>query len=345
MDSAGRLTYLKRQRGSILVLIALSIVVLIGMTGLALDLGYMYSVRAQLQNAADAAALAGASGLNGSTFYAQTSARKRAQYFAQQNNAAGSPVLLDLNTNTNSKTGDIVIGCWDKIANDMNTSCIRPNSVQVNARRSTDAGLGPTPVRTFLGKILNINTVNIRTTAVAQRPPKPTVPLAICSPAGSGACDQTGPFTFYFQESSHPPEWTTGWTEFSADSKATDLGPNSTIAKLLQDSAEIPDNVCNKTIWTNTGTGVTIKILQDMYNLKKDPITGRWDVILPIFEICPSASQPGEKFNTLLKYASATVTSVISTGPETNRSFTVESLSCMDCPYANFLSDTVKLIK
>jgi Flp pilus assembly protein TadG len=328
-----------------LVLIALAIVVLIGMTGLVLDLGYMYSVRAQLQNAADSAALAGASGLDGSTFYNQTSARIRAQHFAQQNNAAGSPVLLDLNTTTNSKTGDIVIGCWDKIANDMNTSCTRPNSVQVNARRSIDAGVGPTPVSTFLGKILNIHTVNIRTTAVAQRPSKPTVPLAICSPPGTGACDLSGPFTFYFHESSHPPEWTTGWTEFSADSKATDLGPNSTIAQLIQESAQIPANVCNKTIWTNTGTGVAIKVLQDTYDLKKDPITGRWDVILPIFDICPSASQPGEKFNTLVRYAHATVTSVISTGTETERSFTVENLSCMDCSTSNFLGDTVQLIK
>jgi len=49
------------QRGIAVVYIALMLVVLFMFAGLAIDIGYMYVAKTQLQNAADAAALAGAS--------------------------------------------------------------------------------------------------------------------------------------------------------------------------------------------------------------------------------------------------------------------------------------------
>ncbi|MBI1763622.1 MAG: hypothetical protein HYR56_19525 [Acidobacteria bacterium] len=53
------------QRGSILGVSAIAILAILGVVGLAVDISHMYLVLAELQNAADAAALAGASGLNG----------------------------------------------------------------------------------------------------------------------------------------------------------------------------------------------------------------------------------------------------------------------------------------
>jgi len=50
---------LRDETGAVAVVVALSIVVLVGMAALAVDAGYLYSVRRQLQTAADAAALAG----------------------------------------------------------------------------------------------------------------------------------------------------------------------------------------------------------------------------------------------------------------------------------------------
>jgi hypothetical protein len=49
-----------RQRGQVLVIMALALVALMGITGVAVDLGYAYTHRREVQNAADAAALAGA---------------------------------------------------------------------------------------------------------------------------------------------------------------------------------------------------------------------------------------------------------------------------------------------
>ena len=48
-------------RGQVLVVVALVFVVLLGFAALAVDVGYMYTVRHELQRCADAGALAGAS--------------------------------------------------------------------------------------------------------------------------------------------------------------------------------------------------------------------------------------------------------------------------------------------
>lgn len=53
-----------RQHGAVAIIVALSLVVLIGMLGLVIDLGHLYVTKTELQNAADAAALSGAKELD-----------------------------------------------------------------------------------------------------------------------------------------------------------------------------------------------------------------------------------------------------------------------------------------
>lgn len=55
------------QRGQVLPWVAFSLIAMLGVTGLALDLGHAYIVRSQLQNAVNSAALAGVSGIASST--------------------------------------------------------------------------------------------------------------------------------------------------------------------------------------------------------------------------------------------------------------------------------------
>ncbi len=54
----------KRERGSVLAMSALGMLAFLLATGLSVDIGHFYLVKSELQNAADAAALAGASALN-----------------------------------------------------------------------------------------------------------------------------------------------------------------------------------------------------------------------------------------------------------------------------------------
>ena len=51
---------LRRERGVVAILVGMTLFVLAGMLALVIDLGHLYLAKAGLQNAADAAALAGA---------------------------------------------------------------------------------------------------------------------------------------------------------------------------------------------------------------------------------------------------------------------------------------------
>jgi len=53
-----------RQHGAVAIIVALSLVALVGMLGLVVDLGHLYVTKTELQNAADAAALSGAKELD-----------------------------------------------------------------------------------------------------------------------------------------------------------------------------------------------------------------------------------------------------------------------------------------
>ncbi|SOZ15385.1 conserved hypothetical protein [Cupriavidus taiwanensis] len=56
-----------RQRGAVAIIMGIVIVVLVGLVGLALDLGKLYVAKSELQNSADACALAAARDLTGAT--------------------------------------------------------------------------------------------------------------------------------------------------------------------------------------------------------------------------------------------------------------------------------------
>ncbi|MFL9857106.1 pilus assembly protein TadG-related protein [Paraburkholderia madseniana] len=68
VNQSGRCGAARRgERGAVSIFVALSLVALIGFVGLALDLGKLYVTRSELQNSADACALAAARDLTGAT--------------------------------------------------------------------------------------------------------------------------------------------------------------------------------------------------------------------------------------------------------------------------------------
>ncbi|HTW86820.1 MAG TPA: pilus assembly protein TadG-related protein, partial [Candidatus Binataceae bacterium] len=50
----------KQEKGQVIALVAMGLVVLIGLAGLATDMGYLYTMERKMQTAADAAAVAAA---------------------------------------------------------------------------------------------------------------------------------------------------------------------------------------------------------------------------------------------------------------------------------------------
>ena len=133
-----------QRRGGIVVLVAVSLVVIFGFAVLAIDLGRLYLTRAELQRAADSAALAGASayctnaGLMQNLVELAYLTDERAQDFSLHNPTLHTPTVLDI--------ADIAIGTYDYSFPDaaLDTSGVaRFNAVRVIVRRTSGSSNGP----------------------------------------------------------------------------------------------------------------------------------------------------------------------------------------------------------
>ena len=159
---------IQNRRGVTAVIVAICLFMLIGFAALAIDVGYLYSTRNELQNVADAAALAGA-GYLGSEYEKLSYSEQVAKTFtreevvskvnevAQKNNAAGVSILI----RDAEVDGDIIIGNldwdhdspWDHEPPTVNPILDGPDAVQVIARRDNFINQ---PVATFFAPVFRI---------------------------------------------------------------------------------------------------------------------------------------------------------------------------------------------
>lgn len=148
--------YSVRRRGAVIILIAVLMVTLISLVALAVDMGYLFVIRAGLQATADSASLAGASGL----VISDQEAILRATDYAYKNIVNGAPVVL--------QPGDIELGTWDAAAHVFtplgSSSPTKPFAVKVSAHLSQARG---TAVDLFFAKVFGKNTADVGATAVA----------------------------------------------------------------------------------------------------------------------------------------------------------------------------------
>ena len=152
--------FLKDESGSAAVMVAVSLVAIFGMMGLAIDVGQLRLTKQRLQMTADAAALAGALELNYCSGTANCSALKTAaQYALTENNFAGSTLLANCATSsTTALTVTVNNGpCALGAANPHNGNT---NYVEVVVSQ---------PQPTYFAGILGINSVLIKTRAEASR--------------------------------------------------------------------------------------------------------------------------------------------------------------------------------
>ena len=154
------------QRGNVIVLAAISMTVLIGFAALAIDLGQLYVARAELQRAADAAALAGASSYFSDAGQAQDIPElsyvidMRSQEVSLANPTHHAGTVLDL--------GDIMIGGYDfdYPEDDLDMSgSLRFNAVQVTTRRTSGSSNGP--ITLFFAGLIGMGEGGVVATATA----------------------------------------------------------------------------------------------------------------------------------------------------------------------------------
>jgi len=168
-----------RYRGIAYIWVAIFLLLFILLVGLTLDTAKVLLVAHQLQNAADAAALAGARVIK----LDQAEARDRALAIALANIAYGDAVLLNRNED-NNPDGDIVVGRYSRDGQMFTPDTTAPNAMKVVARRTETSLGGPIPL-TF-GPIAKVETSNVARYAIAMASGGTGAGIIALAPNGTG---------------------------------------------------------------------------------------------------------------------------------------------------------------
>lgn len=287
MDAARKVKGLNK-RGSILILVAVSILVFIAIAGLAIDLAYMYANKAQLQKAADAGALAGAARLDSvppAVYVNQTGARNAAVHMG----AANFNLTLSANS-TNDPSGDVLLGHWDS-ATKFTPSGVPVNAVKVVARRTgvSDNAQGTiigtnTPFNLFFGGVSGHSTMGAAASAVAWLPPAARSYLLV----KSDICNPGTTFPYTMSPSKKDND-SMAWTSLSSTVPASDAN----IKQLFFCPATPPNiDVCGQTILTSNGTSdddfnsISVDFYDPNYDAKdktfnSDGSVATWSLLVP----------------------------------------------------------------
>jgi Flp pilus assembly protein TadG len=174
-----------RRKGAIAPLMAVLMLPLLGMLAFSIDVGYMVLVQTDLQNAADAAALAGAERLQGLfvQYYSPgLTATQQAAILTQAitnvapnatTGAPGSPMYTAEQFSNYNKAGgvyisvldsDVTFGYLDASGNYSTSYTAFPNTISVTTRRDGNAN---TPLSLFFGPVFNVSSENMTATARA----------------------------------------------------------------------------------------------------------------------------------------------------------------------------------
>lgn len=138
----------RNERGVVIIWSAFFMLMMLGFVALGIDVAKVMATRTELQNAADAAALAGASALNLTTGKIMPdSAVMRAQF-----TSAGNKAFVDAPTSVTLLAADVQVNTTD-------------NTVKVTVRRNsaTDGSM-----ITHVAQVLGITTVDVNATATAK---------------------------------------------------------------------------------------------------------------------------------------------------------------------------------
>jgi Flp pilus assembly protein TadG len=266
---------IKNQNGVSAVVVAIALVTLLGIAALGIDVGYLYSTRNELQNIADAAALAATRELG--TIYQTLTPAQQQTYVCDPTTTTIIPVAQEValknraaRVNIVINAADVVIGTWD--GSSLTPTLNQPDAVSVIARRDSSAN---GPVATFFAAIFkifggNLDTVDITADATAALSGKGEsedgeieLPVAIdedwWGPSFGNECGDKIKFS-----PTTDPDACAGWTSF-------ELSPSNdiTLRNILKEMLDIPA----------ASVGVT-----DLSMIGGDLSTPTFDALLTLFQ-------------------------------------------------------------
>lgn len=288
----------RNQRGAVAVTVAIMIVVLLSFAALALDISNAMIARNELQNVADASALAGARQL-GVIYQALPQGTPYTTYqlsdssvvlnavtsVALQNQARG--VAISLNA------ADIVIGVWNTATRTLAPGVVGATAVRVTARRD---GAANGPVATWLAGIMGINSMNVVATATAALTGSGVVaPGGVNAPFGLDQIVFNNPafcgMPIQFYPTNNPPQGCAGWNTFLENP------PNAnTERQIVQGLTPSPPTYVTPQITAGTTSleyigGNVASVFPDLINLymaKRVPDASSpsgfcWNVTIPVY--------------------------------------------------------------
>jgi Flp pilus assembly protein TadG len=275
------------RRGAAAVIVAILIVVLVGFAALALDIGHLAVVRGELQNAADAGALAGARILltpDGSgNEIVNPDAGVEARRAATENASDNAPVEVDL-------ASDVQTGSWDGSSFTASTPGNKDDSTYINAVKVT---AHRSAAYSIFATIFGISSFASRASAVAYRGwagenVKYDQPIALCRDmlvdpvTGKFACT-TG--RMFSNGGGSSTVGTALWTNFSNQCVDTANTPSITNAVNLGCGGNL-EPVSLSAVSTNNGA--ITPALTAAYNCwapnAPNMPTKSWEITLPVVE-------------------------------------------------------------
>ncbi|MDR6605926.1 TadG family pilus assembly protein [Pseudomonas synxantha] len=268
---AGHIQIKKNQQGAVLILAVLALPILLGVSALAVDFAYAYVVRNELQNAADATALAGTGCLYPRIECGNSTSS--AHDFTTASSRANTALALNKTEHITITNASIKTGYWD-VTNPSSGVHALPGAsdfpaVQVTIKK--DTGLNGGPVNTFIAQIFGVNTVPITATATAIISSPGTVvqgllPIVITKCMYDNFWDSSSnpkqpkndpatgkPYVIKIGSSYHTGPCEAGqWTSFSEDSNNV-----PTIRDLITQGNPAPLSIGSNT-WVQPGTKTTL---------------------------------------------------------------------------------------
>jgi Flp pilus assembly protein TadG len=306
---------LSNSRGATAVLVAIMLTVLLAMGAMAIDIGHALVAKNELQNVADAAALAGTRTL-GILYEGMTTAVQQSYVLSGGDQAAIEASVQSI-ANANVAAGvaitvnaaDIQIGTWNPATRTHTPTVNHPKAVRVTARRDASANGA---ISTFLANVIGISSVSVSAVATADLtsvgqtgPGQLEVPFAISeyyfTQFGCGDAIQ-------FYPNDGTPQACAAWNTFDqSPASANRLGTiiDGMISGSYQSPATVPGDILN---FINGNVASAFPNLINLYNTKKDPNTGYWDVFLPVYQ-SPDCTPPNGPIP-IVGYTEARITNV-----------------------------------
>jgi Flp pilus assembly protein TadG len=316
----GRRRLIEDTRGAVAVTVAIVTVVLLAFAALALDIGNAMIARNELQNVADASALAGArqlgviyEGLPQGTAYTTYQLSDSGAIVNAVNEVALQNQARQVAISINA--ADIVIGIWDSTTRTLTPGNVGATAVRVTARR--DGGANG-PVATWLAGIMGINSMNVVATATAAltgagvlAPGAGNAPFGLDQLIFDNPAYCNTPIQFY--PTNNPPQGCAGWNTFM-ESPANANTERQIVQGLADDTYVSPQITAGQTSLEFIGGNVASVFpdLINLFTLKRVPDTQGvsptgmcWNITVPVYAN-QNCSNPGGSL-LIVGFASACV--------------------------------------